>query len=301
MHELDFGYVGLGAHEELVLSVAEALGFYEEEGVRVDVRDATAWDDERLRRAAIVGLGRTVLLRLRFSVPWTGVCVNTEHPLFWLMARSEFARVEDLRGRRIGMHAPLVAPGCFGRIVLRNRGLDPERDVEIVPMQPGDYAEHLRLLASGDLDAAVVGSTVSPEQLVAEEGLRLLVFFGDAFQIPTTGVAVDPTTLSLDDDGAVAALVRANVRALRAVLDEPDVATAQIRRLVARVDEGGARDFYDRYVAPYFKRDGRPDSAVVARALPTVTAELRDLSRIGDAPAPGDVYRGDLTGRWTAR
>src|SRR5919112_4282007 len=93
VHELDFGYVGLGAHEELVLSVAEALGFYAEEGVRVRVCDATAWDDERLRSAAIVGLGRTVLLRLRFGVPWTGVCVNTEHPMFWLMARSEFADV----------------------------------------------------------------------------------------------------------------------------------------------------------------------------------------------------------------
>jgi NitT/TauT family transport system substrate-binding protein len=300
VHELDFGYVGLGAHEELVLSIAEALGFYAEEGVRVDVRDATAWDDDRLRSAAIVGLGRTVLLRLRFGVPWTGVCVNTEHPMFWLMARREFTDVQDLRGRRIGMHPALVAPGLFGRIVLRERGLDPDRDVEIVEMHPGDYAEHLRLLASGELDAAVVGSTVSPEQLVAEEGLRLLMFFGDVFRIPTTGVVVDPTFLSLEDNGAVAALVRANVRALRALLDDPAVAVAQIRKLVPRVDESGARNFYDRYVAPYFKREGLADPDVVARAVPAVASELGVLDAIDDGmPADaGAIYRGDLTARW---
>lgn len=300
MHELDFGYVGLGAHEEMVLGVAEALGLYEDEGVRVHVRDATAWDDERLRSAAIVGLGRTVLLRLRHGVPWTGVCVNTQHPLFWLMARSEFADVEDLRGRRIGMHAALVAPGLFGRIVLRERGLDPDRDIEVVPMHPGDYAEHLRVLASGGLDAAVVGSTVSPEQLVAEEGLRLLAFFGDVFRIPTTGIVVDPTMLPLDDDGPVAALVRANVRALRAMRDQPAVAVAQIRKLLPRVDDGGARDFFDRYVAPYFTLDGRPDRAVIASAVPAVAAELQTIGAVrGEAiPEPGEIYRGDLTARW---
>jgi ABC-type nitrate/sulfonate/bicarbonate transport system substrate-binding protein len=302
VHELELGYVGLGAHEELVLSVADALGFYAQEGIRVAVRDATGWDDERLRPAAVVGLGRTVLLRLRTGVPWLAVCVNTDRPLFWLMARSEFAAVDDLRGRRIGVHAPLAAPGCFARIVLRAHGLDPDRDVDAVPMHPGDYAEHLGQLRSGGLDAAVVGSTVSPEQLVAEEGLRLLAFFGDVLQIPTTGVAVDPTTVPLGD-GAVAALVRANVRALEAILAEPGVAVEPLRRLIPAIDDAGARDFHARYVAPYFKPDGLPDPAVVARAVPAVAAELRASGALGDAPPPDpdEIYRGDLTRRWSGR
>ena len=66
---------------------------------------------------------------------------------------------------------------------------------------PGDYGEHVRLLKSGELDAAVVGSTLSPDQLAADEGLRLL-FVGDELQIPTTGVAVDPATVALDDPRA---------------------------------------------------------------------------------------------------
>lgn len=50
----------------------------------------------------------------------------------------------------------------------------------------------LRRLRAGSIDAAYVGSTLSPEQVVEEEGLRLLAWVGDHFQIPTVGVAVDP-------------------------------------------------------------------------------------------------------------
>jgi ABC-type nitrate/sulfonate/bicarbonate transport system substrate-binding protein len=291
VHELDFGYVGLGAHEELVYAVAEGLGLYEQEGVRVTIRDATRWDDERLRSAAIVGLGRTVLLRMHTGVPWTALCVNTDRPLFWLMARPEFEAVADLRGRRIGMHGALVAPGCFARIVLREHGLDPVGDVEAVSMHPGDYAEHIDLLRSGGLDAAVIGSTRSPEQLVAEEGLRLLAFFGDVFRIPTVGVAVDPTADL--DRGAVEGLVRANLGALRALLADPDIAVAHLRTLLSGVDDAGARDFHDRYVAPFFRADGRADPDVAAHALPAVADELRASGGLADVRVPpvDDVYR----------
>ena len=293
MAELDFAYVGLGAHEEVVYSVAAELGYYAEEGVRVSVRDGVRWDDDRLRRAAVVGLGRTLLIRLLAGTPWTMLCVNTERPLFWLMARPEFTDVSELRGRKVAMHPALVAPGCFARIILRGRGLDPDTDVEAIPMHPGDYAKHVRLLKSGGLDAAVVGSTLSPDQLEAEEGLRLLLFFGDELQIPTTGVAVDPRLLALDDP-RVASLVRANVRALGTLLDDPALGAEHVRRLLPATDDASARDFYERYIGPYFKRHGQSDPDVVAAALPRVAEELRIITgRAVDVPPAHEIYRRD--------
>src|SRR3954465_13569951 len=173
MRELDFAYVGLGVHEEVVYSIAAELGYYADEGVRVSIRDGVRWDDDRLRRAAVVGLGRTLLIRLLAGTPWTMLWAKPERPLFWLMARAEFSDVCELRGRRVAMHPALVAPGCFARVILRGRGLDPDADIEAVPMHPGDYSEHVRLLKRGELEAAVIGSTLSPEQLAAEEGLAL--------------------------------------------------------------------------------------------------------------------------------
>jgi ABC-type nitrate/sulfonate/bicarbonate transport system substrate-binding protein len=299
MRELDFAYVGLGVHEEVVYSVAEELGYYADEGVRVTIQDGVRWDDERLRHAAAVGLGRTLLIRLLAGTPWTMLCVNTERPLFWFMARSEFSDVAELRGRRVAMHPRLVAPGTFARIILRGRGLDPDHDIEAVEMFPGDYSEHIRQLKSGELDAAVIGSTWSPEQLEAEEGLRLLLFFGDDFQIPTTGVAVDPSVVALDDP-RVEGLVRANLRALGAMLADPELGADHAGRLLPAADDAWARDFYDRYVGSHFQTDGLPDAEVVARALPLVAQELRIITgRAVDVPPAEEVYRSDLTAAWT--
>jgi len=297
--ELDFAYVGLGVHEEVVYSVAEGLGFYADEGVDVAIRDGVRWDDERLRRAAVVGLGRTLLIRLLAGTPWTMLCVNTERPLFWFMARSGISDMSELRGRRVAMHPRLVAPGTFARIILRGRGLDPDTDVEAVEMFPGDYAEHIRMLKGGELDAAVIGSTWSPEQLEAEEGLRRLLFFGDDLQIPTTGVAVDPSVVRLDDP-RVEGLVRANLRALAAMLADPALGAEHVGRLLPAADAATARDFYDRYVGSRFKGDGRPDPEVVARALGLVAHELEIITgRAVEVPPAEDIYRSDLTAAWT--
>jgi ABC-type nitrate/sulfonate/bicarbonate transport system substrate-binding protein len=299
MRELDFAYVGLGVHEEVVYSVAAELGYYADEGVRVAIRDGVRWDDDRLREAAVVGLGRTLLIRLLAGTPWTMLCVNTERPLFWFMARREFADLAELRGRRVAMHPRLVAPGTFARIILRGRGLDPDADLEAVEMFPGDYREHIRLLKAGELDAAVIGSTWSPQQLEAEEGLRLLLFFGDDLRIPTTGVAVDPGVLRLDDP-RVEGLVRANLRALATLLDDPALGAEHVGRLLPAADDAIARDFYDRYVGSRFKASGLPDPEVVGRALPLVAEELRIITgRAVDVPAAEEIYRSDLTAAWT--
>jgi ABC-type nitrate/sulfonate/bicarbonate transport system substrate-binding protein len=298
MSELDFAYVGLGVHEEVVYSVADELGYYADEGVRVSIRDGVRWDDEQLRRAAVVGLGRTLLIRMLAGTPWTMLCVNTERPLFWFLARPEFSDLSELRGRRVAMHPRLVAPGTFARIILRGRGLDPDSDIEAVEMFPGDYGEHIRMLKAGELDAAVIGSTWSPEQLEADEGLRLLLFFGDDLQIPTTGVAVDPSVVALDDP-RVEGLVRANLRALGTLLADPALGAEHVGRLLPAADDAVARDFYDRYVGSRFKADGQPDAAVVAKALSLVADELRIITgRVPDVEPAERIFRTDLTAAW---
>jgi ABC-type nitrate/sulfonate/bicarbonate transport system substrate-binding protein len=286
VHTIDLTRVGLGIHEELVAYVADQQDYYAQEGVHVALRDGCAWDDERVRRAATIGLGRAMVSRVANGVPWTVLCVNTQRPLFWLLAKESVESVEQLRGHRIGIHAPHTAPGCFARIVLRRHGLDPDRDVRPVVLAPGDYGRHLRLIADGSLDAAFVGSTLAPEVTAAENGLRLLAFVGDEFRIPTVGIAVDPTYLA-PDDPAVLALVRANVRALRTIHDEPDLAVRYVNALIPSLTPDQARQHYTRYVAPLFTVDGRHDPSVGAQALAGVAAEL-GVTQVPDA---ADVYR----------
>ena len=280
MHIIDLTYVGLGVHEELVAYVADQQNYYKQEGVHVALRDGRAWDGERVRQAATIGLGRAVLSRVIDGIPWTVLCVSTDRPLFWLIARDAYASAGDLKGRRIGIHPPKTAPGCFSRIVLSRLGLDPDQDVQSVVMTPGDYSRHVRLLAEGSLDAAFVGSTLSPEVTAQENGLRLLAFVGDYFRIPTVGVAVDPTHVA-PDDPAVLALVRATRRALHAIHDDPDLAARYVNALIPGLSETQARQFCNRYVAPYFSADGRHDPSA-AQAVSRVAEEL-GVSTVPDA------------------
>jgi len=292
VYTIDLTFVGRGIHEELVAYVADQQDYYAEEGVHVALRDGCAWDTDRVRRTATIGLGRAIASAVTDGVPWVVLCVNTQHPLFWLLARESYTTVEALKGRRIGIHAPRTAPGCFARIVLRKHGIDPDRDVQCVVMNPGDYSRHLRGLADGSLDAAFVGSTVAPEVVARDDGLRLLAFMGDDLRVPTVGVAVDPTYLS-PDDPAVLALVRANRRALRAIHDEPELAARHIDALIPGLTLAQARQHYERYVAPYFTTDGRHDPAVAARAVAAVAKELG----VPTAPDATKIFRTQLPER----
>ena len=273
MLTIDLAYLGRGLHEELIAYVADQEGYFEDEGVHVAVRDGIRWETERLRSGAAIGLGRTLLSRLTHGVGWKALCVNTDRPLFWFLGGPRVKSMADLRRRRLAVHAAHTAPGCFARIVLRKHGLDPDKDLECVARAPGDYQMDLRRLRDGSIDAAYVGSTLSPEQVAAEEGFSVLSWVGDHFQIPTVGIAVDSSRIPLDDP-ALRALVRANRRALVAIAGKPDLAVDYIALFLNRLTREEAQQYYERYVGPHFTSHGRVDLTVAQQAVDAVAAEL---------------------------
>ncbi len=273
MHTIDLAYVGHGYHEELVAYVADQEGYYEDEGVHVAIRDGVGWETERVRRGATIGLGRALLSRLTDGIAWTALSINTHRPLFWFLGNAEVKSMEDLRGRRLAVHAGHTAPGCFARIVLRKHGIDPDHDLKCAVRAPGDYQMDLRRLRDGSIDAAYVGSTLSPEQVAAEEGVHLLAWVGDHFQIPTVGVAVDPAHIPLDSP-ALQALVRANERALRTIAEQPDLAVHYLGSFLKRLTRDEVQQHYERYVAPYFTSDGQVHLDIARHAIDAVAAEL---------------------------
>jgi ABC-type nitrate/sulfonate/bicarbonate transport system substrate-binding protein len=273
MHIIDLAYVGRGIHEELVAYVADQEGYYTDEGVHVAMRDGTRWKTERVRRGAMIGLGRALCSRLTDGIGWTVLSVNTHQPLFWFLGGPKVTSMADLTGRRLAVHAAHTAPGCFARIVLRKHGLDPDRDLECVVRAPGDYQMDLRRLRDGSIDAAYVGSTLSPEQVALEEGFQLLAWVGDHFQIPTVGIVVDPAHIPLDSP-ALQALVRANQRALHTIAAQPRLAIYYIASFLHRLTPEEVQQYYERYIGPYFTPDGQVDLNIAQQAVDAVAAEL---------------------------
>lgn len=291
MLTIDLAYVGRGLHEELVAYIADQEDFYAAEGVHVALRDGCAWDVRRLRPVAIIGLGRALLSRLTDGIPWVALSVNTDRPLFWFIARAGLTSLSDLAGKRLAVHGPRTPPGSFARIVLRQAGLDPDRDVQCVVRPPGDYGMDLRHLHEGEIDAAYVGSTIAPEAIAAEYGWNVLAWVGDDFQIPTVGLAVDPTHTA-PDDPAVQAVIRAHRRALQVIHTDPDTTVRHMLTFLGRHTEAEARAHYDSVIGPYFTTEGGADLAVGAAGIAAVATELgvpqsftaADFYRTNDAP-----------------
>ncbi|MEU1200051.1 ABC transporter substrate-binding protein [Streptomyces sp. NPDC005813] len=273
MHAIDLAYVGRGLHEELAAYIADQEDFYADEGVHVALRDGCAWDEERLRRGASIGLGRALLSRLTDGTPWVGLDVNTHRPLFWFLARPGPTSLADLAGRRLAVHAPHTAPGCFTRIVLRKAGLDPDRDIQTVVRSPGDYGMDLRRLRAGEIDAALVGSTMAPEAVAAEYGWQVLAWMGDHFRIPTVGLAVD-TTCTDPDDPAVQAVLRANRRAVKVIRNDPETTVRHMQAFLGGHTPDEIRAHYEAFIAPHFTTDGQVDLSIGDAAINAVAAEL---------------------------
>jgi ABC-type nitrate/sulfonate/bicarbonate transport system substrate-binding protein len=282
MHTIDLAYAGRGIHEELVAHIADQEGYFEDEGVHVALRDGTRWDITRVRSCATIGLGRALLSRLTDGFEWTVLSVNTDRPLFWFLGNASVTSMADLRGRRLAVHAPNSPPGCFARIVLRRHGLDPDRDVRCAVRHPGDYQMDLRHLHDGSIDAAYVGSTMGPEQVAEEEGFHVLAWVGDHFQIPTVGIAVDPSRNPIDSP-AVQALVRANQRALKTMADQPNLTVNYIASFLDRMTREEVQRYYEHYIHPYYTSDGRVDLDVAQHAVDAVAAELGVASVAADA------------------
>jgi ABC-type nitrate/sulfonate/bicarbonate transport system substrate-binding protein len=222
------------------------------------------------------------LSRMTDGIGWTALSVNTDHPLFWFLGNADVTSMADLRGRRLAVHAANSPPGTFARIVLRKHGLDPDRDLECAARHPGDYQMDLRRLRDGSIDAAYVGSTLSPEQVAEEEGFHVLAWVGDHFQIPTVGVVVDPVHIPLDSP-ALQALVRANQRALRTLAEKPGLAVDYVAWFLDRLTRDEAQQYYDRYIGPYFSADGHVDLNIAQQAIDAVAAELGVAAVAADA------------------
>jgi NitT/TauT family transport system substrate-binding protein len=82
---------------------------------------------------------------------------------FILFSRRGIARIEELRGKKIGSSLDGASVDRNTKKALRKVGLDPEKDVTIVYTGFQNSFDRLKVLAKGEVDATVAGSDALPE------------------------------------------------------------------------------------------------------------------------------------------
>ena len=252
MRRVELGFKAFDVHELLPHAVAARLGFYGEAGVAVELADITFRPDESLSWDTMqVSCGSALLSRLR-GVPLTIVLVAAERPLFWLHGE------ETLGGARVATYPPPAPPALFLRVLLRRRGLDPDRDVRLEVGR--DDAARLGLLRAGEVRAALLSSALPPDL-----GFPHVVAFADELQVPTTGLAVSDRLLEREPETA-AAVAGALRRALAAIHDTPAV----VAPIAAELFRPGA----ERIGRAAFTRDGTMAESVAQAAIDLIAGEL---------------------------
>jgi len=233
--------------------------------------DATYADGTALVRANLAG-GDTVML-----APTTNV-----FPIKLLSAPS-IQRVEDLRGKRLGVSRTGGTTDVAARYLLRHYGLAPGDDVALI--QVGTGPEMFPALLAGAIDAGFFGQPEATQ--VKKQGYVPLY---DLYQLP---VEYPATAV-----GTTRAIVTDRVPALRAFIAgivEAIAWTKQNRAEALKVlagysgidDQEALEGTYDEYV-PHYPQAPYPTETGVATILESIRA---DEPRAADA-RPADFIDG---------
>jgi NitT/TauT family transport system substrate-binding protein len=148
--------------------------------------------------------------------PMKVLLFTVSRPLMFLVGRKDIREPRDLKGKRVAGSTPGASATLLAVQALRHIGLEPGRDVTILPMG-GTAAGRLAVLESGAVDASLLSV---PENIFArEKGFNELLFLGDVVEFAQAGFGATEKRIKESPD-EVYRMVRAELRALQYLLDK---------------------------------------------------------------------------------
>jgi NitT/TauT family transport system substrate-binding protein len=192
------------------------------------------------------------------------VAVASSTPGFALVSRKEITRVEQLRGKRIGIGQFGGGPDYTTRIVLEKYGLKPEEDVRVVQMltnPPGRVAA----LQSGSIDAVVISP---PLTLQAKKmGFNLLLDYSTVLpQFFSSGI-VTTRKFIREKPKIVENSVKAPLDSMRYIFSHEEGTVELMSRYLKIKDRDFLREYYREVLVKELNRDLYPHLDAVKFAL----------------------------------
>lgn len=148
--------------------------------------------------------------------PMKVLLFTVARPLLFLMAKREIKEPKQLKGKKIAGSSPGGSATLLINQVLKHFGLEPGKDVSVIPMG-GSAAGRYAVLESGVVDASFLSV---PENIIAmEKGYNELVFAGDIVEFPQNGFGTSEKKIR-DSPDEIYRMVRATLRGLQFVWDK---------------------------------------------------------------------------------
>jgi NitT/TauT family transport system substrate-binding protein len=203
----------------LAIYAALHRGFFKDEGFELEIiymaanlTSSAVMTGDLDYSAAVTGLiGGAVR-----GQPMKVLLFTVERPLLFLMSKKEIKDPKQLKGKKIAGSSPGGSATLLGYRALRHFGLEPGRDVSVLPMG-GSAASRFAVLESGVVDASLLSV---PENIIAlDKGYNELIFLGDIVHFAQNGFGTSEKKIRENAD-EVYRMVRATLRGLQFVWDK---------------------------------------------------------------------------------
>lgn len=252
----------------LPAEVARQRGFFREQNLDVKLLLTRSEVD----RAALASgnidytlrAGSTFVSAAR-GLPVKIALLGTIRPFWGLVVRPEVKTVAELKGKSMGVPGLLGSQQISAKFILKQHGLDPERDVIY------------RVVDTGTRIAAMVAGTIDCSMMdygeafrAKKAGFKMLVNAADVHGLIAGGLGVHIKKLREQPD-QVRRVLRAMVQALRYLQDNPE-GTQQVMMSWLKLDREMAADIYQMAKNNYTK-NGLVEEATLNSLVTAMLAE----------------------------
>jgi ABC-type nitrate/sulfonate/bicarbonate transport system substrate-binding protein len=170
----------------LPLFVAVHRGFFKDEGIDIELPRLVPTIAHPALMQGLVqyhGLADSGLSLAARGAPIKAIFYGADRPMYYLLARKEIHSVAELKGKKVGVSRFGGTSDLAARLVLRNAGVQPDRDAAMLQM--GNEGDRIASLRAGVSDAIIVPVPVNV--LLRREGYNQIAFVGNVVEFASNG------------------------------------------------------------------------------------------------------------------
>jgi NitT/TauT family transport system substrate-binding protein len=210
-----------------------------------------------------------------------------------LVVRPDVRRIEDLRGKTLGVSSFKSTPDVALRTVLRKHGLVPDVDVKIIALG-GGTSLRLTSLQTGRIDGTMLA--VPHNKIAVKMGLKEIFFMKDIVgDRPYSGLATTTRMIQNDPD-AIVRVLRAAMRTIGFIKANKEAALALMAKELGIEDKEVANLVYEDSIKMYSDTAIAPDNGMLeeiaaGKEVQGITREIK-ISDVADWTFAREAYKG---------
>jgi NitT/TauT family transport system substrate-binding protein len=212
------------------------------------------------------------------GLPVRVIFLGTTKPFWGLVVRPEIKSVKDLKGKSVGIPGLLGAQHISAKMILRQLGLDPDRDVIYRVVEVG---ARIAAVQAGSIDSSMMdyGEAFRAKKF----GLKMLVNAADYHGLLAGGVGTNIRKLR-EQPEQVKRFLKAMVLAQKYIQENPE-GTQQVMMSWLKIDRDTAREIYHMSVNNFTKNGTVEESTMnmlVERLLADASIKEVPVSQLTD-------------------